>query len=138
TVLVGWQGEVSERIVELLLQDDTSNDDRIVLCDDQLAENPMPERISFVRGASLAAESLLQRAGVRGAERVLVMGKSDEQTLAVVLTLNQLAPKGHIVAHFDSSETARLARTYAPRLECTSNLAIEMLVRSSQDPGSSH
>lgn len=135
TVLVGWQGEVSERIVELLLQDQTSNDDDIVICDAVLDENPLPDSAAFISGESLTSAALLRRAGVEGAERVLVHTASDDQTLAVVLTVHSLAPVGHIVAHFDRSETAALARTYAPSLECTSNMAIEMLVRASQDPG---
>jgi len=137
TVLVGWHGEDSEKIVQLLLEDSTSNDDHILLCDCTLEENPLPERIAFVRGESLTSAILLARAGVRSAGRVLVFGHSDDETLAIVLTINDLQPKGHVVAHFNSSDKARLARSYAPSLECTSNLAIEMLVRSSQDPGSS-
>jgi voltage-gated potassium channel len=74
---------------------------------------------------------------VPGAERVLVRTSSDDLTLASVLAINQLRPAGHVVAHFNDSEIATLAASYAPKLECTSSMAIEMLVRSSQDPGSS-
>ncbi|AHL76316.1 potassium channel protein [Stutzerimonas stutzeri] len=137
TVVVGWEGAISERVVELLHEDETSNDHLIVICDTVLEENPMPGKAEFIRGESLSSMALLQRAGVKGAERTLVRTGSDDLTLAVVLTINQLDPVGHVVAHFSSSETARLARSYAPKLECTSSMAIEMLVRSSQDPGSS-
>lgn len=137
TVVVGWEGAISERVVELLHEDETSNDHLIVICDTALEENPMPGKTEFIRGESLSSLALLQRAGVKGAERTLVRTGSDDLTLAVVLTINQLDPIGHVVAHFSSSETARLARSYAPKLECTSSMAIEMLVRSSQDPGSS-
>ncbi len=137
TVVIGWEGEISERVVELLHEDETSNDHLIVICDTVLEENPMPGKTEFIHGESLSSLALLQRAGVKGAERTLVRTGSDDLTLAVVLTINQLNPVGHVVAHFSSSETARLARSYAPKLECTSSMAIEMLVRSSQDPGSS-
>jgi len=137
TVLIGWEGKVSERVVELLLEDETSNDNLIVICDAVLEENPMQGKAAFVRGDSLTSAALLRRAGVPGAERVLVRTGADDLTLATVLAVNQLNPAGHVVAHFDDSEIAALAHTYAPRLECTSGMAIEMLVRSSQDPGSS-
>lgn len=137
TVLIGWQGEDSEKVVDLLHQDEASNEDGIVLLDSGLAENPMPGKIDFVRGESLSSEATLIRAGVCGAERVLIRTASDDITLAVVLTINKLNPAGHVVAHFNSTETAALARVYAPKLECTSNMGNEMLVRSSQDPGSS-
>ncbi|GAB3395290.1 potassium channel family protein [Azotobacter armeniacus] len=137
TVLIGWEGRVSERVVELLLQDETSNDNLIVICDAVLEENPMQGKAAFVRGDSLSSAALLRRAGVPSAERVLVRTGSDDLTLATVLAVNQLKPAGHVVAHFNDSEIAALARSYAPKLECTSGMAIEMLVRSSQDPGSS-
>lgn len=135
TVVVGWRAETSERVVDLLLQDETSNDHLIVICATGLDENPMPGKAEFVKGESLFSLSLLERAGVRRAERVLVHTDSDDQTLTAVLAVQTLGPSGHVVAHFNSSETAALARTYAPSLECTSNMATELLVRASQDPG---
>lgn len=137
TVLIGWDGESSERIVDLLYQDVASSGDGLVICDSLLGENPLPGQCSFVKGDSLDSALLLTRAGVKGAERILVHTRSDSLTLAIVLTLKQLEPQGHVVAHFNNSERAALAKSYAPELECTSNMAIEMLVRSSQDPGSS-
>lgn len=137
TVLLGWEGSSSERIVELLLKDETSNDHLIVVAATNLDENPLPGKVEFVRGESLFATELLTRAGVAGAERVIIRTTCDDQTLAAVLAVQALQPMGHLVAHFNSSETAALARTYAPRLECTSNMGTELLVRASQDPGSS-
>lgn len=137
TVLIGWDNQTSERIVELLFEDAASSGDGLVICDSLLLENPLPGQCSFVRGDSLDSAALLLRAGVRGAERILVHTQSDSLTLAIVLVLKQLDPQGHVVAHFNNSERALLAKRYAPELECTSNMAIEMLVRSSQDPGSS-
>lgn len=137
TVLLGWEGSSSERIIELLLKDETSNDHLIVVAATNLDENPLPGKVEFVRGESLFATELLTRAGVVGAERVIIRTACDDQTLTAVLAVQALQPAGHLVAHFNSSETAALARTYAPRLECTSNMATELLVRASQDPGSS-
>lgn len=137
TVLIGWDGATSERIVALLKQDETSNDNLIVLCADNIEENPLPEEVSFIRGDTLTSPAVLTRAGVATAERVLIRTSSDDQTLAAVLAVNSLTPRGHVVAHFSDTQKASLARAYAPKLECTSSMAVEMLVRSSQDPGSS-
>ncbi|AHG41962.1 potassium channel protein [Pseudomonas syringae CC1557] len=137
TVLIGWDGEASERIVELLHQDTSTSRAGLVICDSIITENPLPGRASFIKGDSLDSPTVLSRAGVAGAQRILVHTQSDSLTLAIVLTLKSLGPTGHVVAHFNNSERAALARTYAPELECTSNMAIEMLVRSAQDPGSS-
>lgn len=137
TVLIGWQGDESEKIIRLLMQDTVSNDDAIVVVDCLCEENPLPGEIGFIKGENLSGESLLRRAGVVGAERILVHTPTDDLTLAVVLTINTLSPQGHVVAYFQKSEAANLARKYAPSLECTSSMASEMLVRSAQDPGSS-
>jgi len=137
TVLIGWLGQSSEEIINLLHQDDVSNDHLIVICATGLDENPMGGRASFVRGENLSSPCLLARAGVSTAERVLIRTETDDQTLAVVLAVHKLQPRGHVVAHFSDSQKADLARSYAPGLECTSSMSVEMLVRSSQDPGSS-
>lgn len=137
TVVIGWESATSERVIDLLHQDETSNDHLIVIVAADLDENPMPGKAELVKGESLFSIPLLERAGVPGAERVLIRASSDDQTLSAVLAVHTLAPAGHVVAHFNSSETAALARAYAPELECTSNMATEMLVRASQDPGSS-
>lgn len=137
TVLVGWRGEESEKVITLLQQDDASSGTRIVLVDCSCEENPAQGEVDFVRGDTLSSEALMIRAGVCNASRILVHTPTDDQTLAVVLTINSLKPVGHVVAHFQSAEIAALARQYAPTLECTSSMATEMLVRSAQDPGSS-
>lgn len=137
TVLIGWDGEASERIVELLYEEQGTQGRGLVICDALINENPLSGQASFVKGDSLDSPVLLKRAGVIGAARVLVHTRSDSLTLAIVLTLRQLSPQGHVVAHFNNSERAALAKSYAAEFECTSNMSIEMLVRSSQDPGSS-
>ncbi|MCM2131647.1 ion channel [Larsenimonas rhizosphaerae] len=137
TVLIGWDPATSERIIDLLLKDDTSSDEAIVLCDNTLDENPLPGKAGFVHGEQLTSRALLERAGVSTAERILIHTGNDDVTLAVVLSVHALEPQGHVVAHFNDPETARLARLYAPALECTSSMSVEMLVRASQDPGSS-
>lgn len=137
TVLIGWDSATSERVIDLLHQDETSNDHLIVIAAADIDENPLPGKAEFVKGESVFSIALLERAGVPGAERVLIRASTDDQTLSAVLAVHTLSPIGHVVAHFNSSETAALARAYAPELECTSNMATEMLVRASQDPGSS-
>ena len=62
TILVGWHGEASERMVDLLLQDSTTDDEGIVLVVTQEMENPLPEKVRFVRGESFHTGTLLHRA----------------------------------------------------------------------------
>lgn len=135
TVLVGWHGEATERMVDLLLGDSSSSTDHIVLIAIEEMENPLPDKIKFVRGDSFANPALLRRAGVPTAERILIYGSSDEQTLATAFAVLALKPVGHVVVHFAEPESAALLRSHYPQVECTQSLAVEMLVRASQDPG---
>ncbi len=135
TVIVGWHGETTERMVQLLMEDRITRTDDIVLCVTDDIENPLPDKVLFVRGESFAQPSLLKRAGVASAERILVFGSSDEQTLATAFAILSHQPVGHMVVHFHAEESAQLLRSHYPRVECTRNLAVDVLVRAAQDPG---
>lgn len=141
TILVGWHGEASERIVDLLLEDSETAKHGIVLCGVEPAENPLPDKLRFVRGDSFHSGALLKRAGLAGSSRVIIYGNNDEENLAIALTVlrHQCLNKSsaHVVTHFESSEVASLLKQHYPQAECTSTLAVEMLVRAAQDPGTS-
>jgi voltage-gated potassium channel len=68
---------------------------------------------------------------------VIVLGTSDNETLAVALSVGALDPAPRIVAHFDSGTVASLLRSHCPSAECSVSLSLEILARSAQDPGSS-
>lgn len=137
TVIVGWYGEQSERMIELLIAESTASGEKIVLCDDTLEENPLPGQILFVKGESISSIQLLERAGIEGAARIIVTGTNDDQTLAIVLAINSMKHDAHLVAHFSKSQSAALAKRYVKRLEIASSMAMEILVRSARDPGTS-
>ncbi|MEG0867343.1 MAG: ion channel [Hafnia sp.] len=136
TVIVGWHGIETMRIIDLLNED--SHDHKIVLLSSCLDESPFDNpNLYFVKCESQVSESALISSGVKQAKRILVYGHDDEDTLAIVLAANNLTEKAHIVAHFLKSSIADLAKKYAPKVECTSGLALEMLVHAACDPGSS-
>ncbi len=114
TLLVGWDGETSERIVELLGQDTSTSRTGLVICDSIITENPMPGRASFIKGDSLDSPAVLLRAGAIGAQRILVHTQSDSLTLAIVLTLKSLGPTGHVVAHFNNPNGRRWPEPMPP------------------------
>ncbi|RFA35434.1 hypothetical protein CAL65_13235 [Alkalilimnicola ehrlichii] len=135
TVVLGYHGEATELMVDKLLEDDATRRAEIVLCVVKDIENPMPDKVKFVRGDSFAQPSLLQRAGVATANSVLIYAESDEQALATAFSVWALNPVGHVVVHCEAEESANLLKAHFPRIECTQGMAIEMLVRSAQDPG---
>ncbi|MBB3139375.1 potassium channel family protein [Halomonas organivorans] len=135
TLVIGWHGETTRNIINIL-RADTELPDDIVLCVCQDISNPMPGDIKFVRGESFASADLLQRAGVTGASRIIIYDDSDERVATIALSVYPLkSSRCHIVAHCGDPHTADMLRRTLPGIECTEALAIEMLVRSSTDAG---
>ncbi|MFC3657384.1 potassium channel family protein [Xanthomonas hyacinthi] len=136
TLLVGWRGPESVRLVELLLSDTATDDEGLVLVAEGLAENPLPDHMRFVAVDSYTLADGCQRAGIAGAARVIVNPPSDDQTLAAVFGAMANRPQAHVVAHFDSARSAELVRRHSPQVECTRPLSAEIIARAAQDPGS--
>lgn len=136
-LILGWQGDDTSRMVELIIADTTRTERQIVLCTDEEIENPLPDIISFVQGRTLSDQTVLKRAGVQTAGRIIIYGKTDDQTLATALAVDALKPQGHIVAHFEDERKGELLNSHCSRVECNTDIVVEMLVRSAEDPGSS-
>lgn len=136
TIIVGWHGGETLKIIDLLRED--SQDHKIVLLASNINESPFDDKnLYFVKCESQVSDAALISAGAVNAKRVLVYGHDDEDTLSIVLAVNKITQTAHIVAHFLTSSIAKLAKDYAPKIECTSGLALEMLVHAACDPGSS-
>ena len=74
-LILGWHGDNTKRMVELITADATRTGRDIILCTDDEMENPIPNIVSFVQGRSLSDESLLCRAGVKTASRIIIYGR---------------------------------------------------------------
>lgn len=137
TVLIGWHGRESQRLVQLLLADANTDDEGIVLVAEGLAENPLPEQIRFVAVDSYADCGEYERAALAGAARVIVHAADDDRSLAAVFAVMAQKPSAHIVAHFESEAVARLVHSHYPHVECTRPLHVDVIARAAQDAGSS-
>lgn len=137
TVLVGWRGTESERLVRLLLSDTATDDEGLVLVASEVGENPMPETMRFVATRSYADTDVYPRAAITTAERVIVNTTTDDQTLAAVLAVMAHRPRAHVVAHFEDDSALALVRAHYPQVECTRPMSAEVIARAAQDPGSS-
>lgn len=140
TLLFGWNGVQTERIIDLLLADSASQGQRLLLCVTQEMEHPFPEKheVSFARLHSFTNTGELQRVGLSRADRILIDGVDDDQTLTTALALSaQAAPEAHLCAWFTEASKADLLRLHCPNVEVSSSKEAEILVRSLQDPGAS-
>jgi voltage-gated potassium channel len=139
-LLLGWDQHSTEQIVKLILGDKKRQKRQILLCVTDIMENPFPEidEISFVRLSSFSDPKELQRAALSKAERIIVDGKSDDETLSVALSIATYASKNaNISAHFFDKSKAELLKRHCPQIECSTDSSAQMMVRAMQDPGSS-
>ena len=136
-VILGWHQEHTARMISLIYGDSRRVARKVVLCSTEEMDNPFPEQVYFVRGESLHSDDLLHRSGIQSAARIIIYRGNDDKTLASCLTIAALVDKGHIVAWFETPGMANLLKSHCPRVECHSSIAMELLVRSAQDPGSS-
>ncbi|MBL8300575.1 MAG: potassium channel protein [Rhodanobacteraceae bacterium] len=137
TVVVGWKGRHTLRMLDLLAQDSATDNEGIVLIASDSIENPRPDHVRFVRVESLADPACYQRAGVAAAARIIVDGVNDEQTLAAAFAVLANKPCGHLVATFDRGDTCAVLKAHYPEVECVLPLRVEVMVRAAQDAGSS-
>lgn len=135
TLVIGWHGETTERILDIL-KADKGLPDEVVLCVIKEMSNPRPADLKFVKGESFSNAELLKRAGVESASRIIIYDTSDDRVATVALSAYSLKGKNaHIVAHCANPDTAAMLRRTLPGIECTQALALEMLVRSASDAG---
>ena len=136
TVVLGWQGARTRRLIELLLAD-RPDGERIVLVAKTLEQNPMPDALDYVRADALSTPRGHERAGLAGASSVVIRGEDDDETLAATLAAARKATDAHVVAHFEDERAAELIQQQCPDVEAIGSLSAELLVRSARDPGAS-
>lgn len=136
-VILGWHGSRTQRMVDQIRGGQGNDEHEIVLCSTSTDENPMPDRVRFVKGLALNTPDLLRRAAVANANYIIALGHDDDETLAAVLGAAAVNSSAHIVAYFDQQSFADLLKAHCPHAECNVSLSIELMVRSAQDPGSS-
>ncbi|MDP0589671.1 MAG: ion channel [Candidatus Endonucleobacter bathymodioli] len=136
-VILGWHPEKTSRMVQLIFGDVRGQKRVVVLCTAQNLENPFPNLVRFVRGARLLDKEVFRRAALEQAGRIIIFQKTDDQTLAACLSVCATKTTAHVVAWFEDSRMAGLVQSHCPQVECHTNLSVDLLVRSAQDPGSS-
>lgn len=139
-LLLCWDKHSTEQVVQLILGDKKRQKRQILLCVTDMMENPFPEidDLSFARLTTFSDPHELQRIALSQAERIIIDGKSDDETLSIALSIATYTSKdANISAHFFDKTKADLLKTHCPQIECSVDSSAQMMVRSMQDPGSS-
>lgn len=142
SVIIGWNSARTLRLIELLLSSakdhPSSKDspDRIVLCVAADIENPLPGVIDFVRTESFSHGESMERVCLDTASRIIIDTPLDDVTLTTALYCDKVSPNSHKTAYFQDETVGDLLKSHCPNVEVIPSVSVEMLARSSVDPGS--
>lgn len=142
SVIVGWNSARTLRLIELLLSGaknhpgSSAKTERILLCVAKEIENPLPGLIDFVRVESFSHAESMERASLPYARRIIIDTPLDDVTLTTALYCDKVSPDSHKTAYFQDESVGELLRSHCPNVEVIPSVSVEMLARSSVDPGS--
>lgn len=132
-VLVGYHPKRTQRMVDQIRHGGYAGE--IILVSRRQPED-LGSDIRLVRTETLTDRAALVRAGVAGADRVIVYADRDDETLAATLAVDALNAGVHIVAHMTDPEQADLLARHT-EAEVIVSPTVDMVVRAAQDPGAS-
>ena len=136
-VIIGWNGARTLRLIELLRSKANGTPEPIVLCVAKDIENPLPGKIEFVKVESFTHEATMKRVNLDKAKRIIIDTPSDDVTLTTALYCQELNPNAHKTVYFQDESVANLLLSHCSNVEVVPSVSVEMLARSSTDPGSS-
>ena len=136
-IIIGWNGSRTLKLIRLLLAKQNSHSEKIVLVVDSKMENPLPNKIEFVSVEGYTEVSSMMRANLSEAARIIIDTPQDDVTLSTALFCKQHNPGCHKTVYFQQESMADLLLPYCPGIEIVPSVSVEMLARSSVDPGSS-
>lgn len=139
-IVIGWHEKQTQKMIDCILADEHRQNGRILLCvKDEDLTHPLPDydQVDFARLNCFSDEREFERIAAQSANRVIIHGENDEQTLTAALSLSpEVKDDCHIVAYFDNPKNAELLDKHCKNVESGTNRAAELLARSMQDPGS--
>lgn len=139
-LLLCWDKHSTKQIVELIVAEKGRQQRDILLCVTEDMKNPFPDNpeVSFVKLRSFSDSSELDRIALNKSKRIIIDGRSDDETLSIALSIATFADKSaNITAHFFDQSKAKLLQIHCPNIECSIDNSAKMMVRNMQDPGSS-
>jgi voltage-gated potassium channel len=135
-VILGWNGPRTLRLIDLLLAKTNAHNERILLCANADIENPLPGKIDFVCVEHFANEQGMRRANLSQAKRIIIDVDQDDITLTSALYCAKVSPNSHKTAYLQDDNIAQLLKLHCPKVEVIPSVSVEMLARSTLDPGS--
>ena len=117
-----------------LIAETDKGSDTAVLCTVQDLEGKLPEGVDWVRAEQLSDAEALERAGIAGAERIIIMTGDDETTTSVCLSIAGNWPNKEAVALFNEASKANLIAKACPKIRAVVAPASMLLARAASSP----
>jgi len=136
-VIIGWNGSRTLRLIELLRAKTNAEKSNIVLCVDEPMENPLPSLIDFVTVESFSHSESMSRTNLARAKTIIIDTPLDDVTLTTALFCRKMSPDSHKTAYFQDEQVGELLLEHCPNIEIIPSVSVEMLAKSTIDPGSS-
>lgn len=138
-LVVGWKGTRTLHLLNLILREQEFHPtpSPVVLCVTADIDNPMIERIGFVKVLSLSDDAEMDRANIAQARCIILDSEQDDVNMTTALYCHSRNSSAHIIAYFKDEKLAPLLKRHCPNIECTPSVAVELLAKSAADPGSS-
>lgn len=127
-------GYVKGETDALITETQPGKSSTILMSQDNI-EGRVPGDLPWVYAPDLADVDALKRAGVDGAQKVMVMIGDDDATLATCLALCGNWPGKRVVALFRDGRKASLLNGNCPSVEAVVSPAASLLARASDGPG---
>ncbi|MDO6453143.1 potassium channel family protein [Neptunomonas phycophila] len=137
TVIIGWNEQRTLRLIELLLDKHNAQNRDIVLCVAKDIENPLPNKIGFVKVESFSHQETMSKACLETADRIIIDTPLDDVTLTTALYCQKVSPHSHKTAYFQDESIGDLLLSHCPGIEIIPSVSVELLAKSTIDPGSS-
>lgn len=137
TVILGYQDGFTDDLVAQIKADADWEGEEIVLCDDDHAENPLPDACLYVRGDVTSAD-VARRSGLGAASHVVACADEDHETMLAALVAARKNESGRIIAYANSQRSREtLGEIGEDRITVVVPTGKYAVVQELQDAGSS-
>ena len=130
-IILGWLGQ---RTKDLVYQLKAEHDEEIIICSDDIEENPLPDDVRFVRG-DICSDDVAIRSNIKDAKKVIIYTKDDNMTLTAAIAAKTHNEKSRIIAYIrDKEKKIHLDRiNHDKRIKVVGQCTVNLLAQEVQD-----
>lgn len=140
-VVIGWNDRRTIQLIELIADESNGDDPDIVLVVDKPIQKPANESLKGIKFHFVYTERYTQDEGMRRAclataKTIVIDTQCDNDTLTTALYCHKVSPNSHKTAYFQAEEVGELLRSQSNKIVCIPSVSVELMAKSSTDPGS--